>query len=80
MKKNVLVLMIVVLSMLITFSSCNNHEHSFGSYEIVTEPECEKDGKKIRTCECGEEEEEIIKQLGHNFVNGVCTDCGKEEK
>ena len=24
--------------------------------------------------------EEIIKQLGHNFVNGVCTDCGKEEK
>ena len=28
---------------------------------------------------CGEDFVEVIDALGHNYVGGVCTDCGKSE-
>ena len=61
-------------------ASCSKaHEHVYGEWEVVTEAGCETPGSKRRTCECGDEITETIPALGHNFVNGICTDCGKSE-
>lgn len=42
--------------------------HKWGEWTVVTEPTCEEDGLKTRTCQCGEKtQEEIIPALGHDF-------------
>lgn len=65
--------------------------HKWGEWTVVTEPTCEEDGLKTRTCQCGEEtQEEIIPALGHDYdavVTGptclaggytthTCANCG----
>ena len=49
--------------------------------EERTEPTCIKDGAlKIFCAECNRKlSEEVLPALGHNYVNGVCSRCGREE-
>ncbi len=42
--------------------------HSFGSWEVTTEPTCTNGGRRIRRCtKCSAIESEYIAPLGHNF-------------
>lgn len=72
------------------------HTHEFSDWKNMTEPTCTKEGKRKRTCDCGEVEEELIPAAGHAYipqaaqvttcVNGgcdpyeVCTVCGHSTK
>ncbi|MBR5426932.1 MAG: M6 family metalloprotease domain-containing protein [Clostridia bacterium] len=69
--------------------------HSFGDWNVTTEPGCEKKGVKTRVCaDCGKTEKVSLKALGHSFgewetkeptctktgeKTRVCARCGKEE-
>ncbi len=62
------------------------HNHAFGDWEILTEPKCELEGLRTRTCECGETESNILDALEHIegmwTLDGItmsfpCTVCGK---
>lgn len=56
----------------------NLHKHNYvGS--ITKEPTCTEDGEKTFTCVCGHSYTETIPATGHNYVDGVCENCGKKE-
>ena len=53
-------------------------EHSFGEWATTKKATCTENGEKTRTCSaCGKTEIESIPALGHNYVNLVCSECGK---
>ena len=55
-------------------------EHAYGNWTVVTVETCTQDGIKERVCaKCNNKETESIPAVGHNFVNGICTDCGTTE-
>jgi hypothetical protein len=55
-------------------------EHTYSEWTVTVQPTCETSGEKMRKCtECGHVEAEVIPELGHNFVGGICTVCGKKE-
>ncbi len=59
----------------------NTHEHELVLKETVA-PTCEEDGYTVYTCTaCGREVIEVDEgtATGHNYVDGVCTECGAEE-
>jgi len=86
-KKLGLFLSLLCISFLFLFSltSCNKHDvHEYGDWEITQEATCDKNGTKIRKCECGEEEKADIPALGHEEVidakvEPTCTEKGKTE-
>ena len=55
-------------------------EHAWGEWEVTTQPECEKEGTKVRTCPCGAEEKGVIPALGHDMqettVDPTCEERG----
>ncbi len=54
-------------------------EHSY-TETITKAATCTEDGIKTYTCACGDRYTEVIKATGsHNFVDGVCTVCGKKD-
>ena len=54
--------------------------HEYGNWTTVTEATCTKSGTKSRTCKkCGHNDTASIPATGHNFVDGICTDCGATE-
>ena len=52
------------------------HVHSFGEWVVTKEATCTEDGEQTRTCACGYSETQVIPATGHNYVNGVCANCG----
>lgn len=58
----------------------NEQVHNWGS-PTVTEPTCGAHGKKVYYCDdCHVYKTELIDPTGnHNYVNGVCSVCGKLE-
>ena len=57
----------------------SRHEHSFLSY-MVTEPSCTESGMIEQTCpECGKKVYSAVEALGHNYVDGICTRCGRSD-
>ena len=51
--------------------------HSFGEWELRTEPDCEWEGRQSRDCSlCGQEEFAPIAPLGHDWDGDVCKRCG----
>jgi len=82
MKKTVqkTIALVMVMVFMILLCSCGNHKHSFGEWTIEKPATCTEKGTRTRACECGEKETEEIPALGHNFVNGTCTECGTTEK
>ena len=67
----------------LAFAACGEEghtTHNYGGWEIVTPASCEKEGARKKTCrDCDDVVTEPIPALGHNFVGGICTDCGKPE-
>ena len=55
------------------------HVHNY-TQEITKEATCTEDGIITYTCECGDTYTETIPTSGHHdFVDGICTVCGKSE-
>lgn len=80
--KKLILLTISILVILIVLVGCINnsnsnennsntdntiHTHSFGEWTVTKEASCIEYGLKIRTCECGEHEEETISVSNHNY-------------
>ena len=54
------------------------HEHSYEA--VVTKPTCTEGGYTTYTCSCGDSYiADETDALGHSYVAGVCTRCGKED-
>lgn len=60
----------------LTWESYDNHVHDYKT--TVVAPTCSTRGYTVFECKsCSEKfESNYVRQLGHNFVNGVCTVCG----
>ncbi len=60
----------------LVWESYDNHVHDYKT--TVVAPTCSASGYTIFECKsCSEKfEASYVRQLGHNFVNGVCTVCG----
>lgn len=52
------------------------HTHSFGDWVVTKEATCTDPGEQTRTCDCGYSETQVIPAKGHDYVNGVCANCG----
>ena len=75
MKKRFLTVFIIFV-LLMVFTACDKHTHSYGDWKIEKEATCTETGRKYRECECGNRQYEDIPALQHNYVDGVCTVCG----
>ena len=54
--------------------------HKWGDWQILTDATCWETGVKRHTCSvCRKVENIIIPVKEHNFVDGVCTECGWHE-
>ena len=68
MKRNISVtlsLLLISFSILLLFTSCEKHVHTFGEWSTVLESTCSAEGRQERTCECGEKETQPIEALPH---------------
>ncbi len=86
MKRLILLLLTCVpIIMSLTVIGCdNNHTHSYGEWDVITEATCTSQGLKQRTCSCGEVEKEVIPAAGHTTVTdkavaATCTTTGLTE-
>ena len=59
-------------------SSGSSHSHSYAS-KITKEATCTEKGVKTFTCSCGATYTEDIPAKGHNYNNGVCSNCGDKQ-
>ncbi len=51
--------------------------HTYDKGTVTEKATCVKDGKIVYTCACGDSKTEILPATGqHNYMDGVCTDCG----
>ena len=55
------------------------HTHTYGEWQVVTAATCTEEGREQRLCECGETETRTIAATGHNYVDGVCSNCGARD-
>lgn len=54
-----------------------NNGHQYGDWLTDAEPTCTEPGSKHRTCSyCGVTETVEMPATGHNYVSGVCQNCG----
>lgn len=51
------------------------HTHSYTS-SVTTAATCDTAGVRTYTCSCGHSYTEEIPATGHDYVDGVCTNCG----
>lgn len=59
-------------------SSCSTpHQHEFGEWSSDREANCIDSGIEKRSCSCGVVDTRTVPAKGHDFVDGVCKDCGK---
>ena len=59
-------------------SGSHSHSHSYTS-KITKEATCTEKGVKTFTCFCGATYTEDIPAKGHNYNNGVCSNCGDKQ-
>lgn len=72
-----LLLITVLLASSLMFTGCDC-DHEYGNWTTVKKATCTEDGEKERKCsECGYTETKEIKAPGHDYVDGVCTECSK---
>lgn len=68
-------LTVLLLSLL---ASCSApHQHVFGEWTVDGEANCIDGATEKRKCDCGAVETRTVSAKGHNFVDGVCSNCGK---
>ena len=77
MKRTISMLLTVVM-LLAFLASCNgstpvatdpSHQHAFGEWVTVKEPNCTEKGEKARACECGEKETEALDVNGEHIYD-----------
>ena len=76
--KKCLALLVLIFTLALSLVSCDLfHKHTWQSY-LVSSPSCTQKGILKELCtECGEMVLSEINTLDHNYVNGVCTECGQ---
>ena len=80
MRKIMSILLITALlcCSVLVFASCgDSHTHTYGAWTTTKAASCESAGSRSKTCSCGDTVTETISPLGHHYIGGVCTDCGK---
>lgn len=55
------------------------HTHTWDAGVVTKEPTCTEAGVKTFTCSCGATYTEDIPAKGHNYNNGVCSNCGDKQ-
>lgn len=55
------------------------HTHTWDAGVVTKEPTCTEAGVKTYTCSCGATYTEDIPAKGHNYNNGVCSNCGDKQ-
>ena len=55
------------------------HTHTWNAGVVTKEPACTEAGVKTFTCSCGATYTEDIPAKGHNYNNGVCSNCGDKQ-
>jgi hypothetical protein len=70
MKNKNLILYILILLIILPFTSCNkNCDHVFINKTFISQPTCETYGKVLKQCKkCKYEETDILVALGHDYV------------
>lgn len=71
--KKFIVIAAILFATVCVFASCSHeteqvHEHEYGEWVTVKGATCTEAGKKVRSCECGEKESEVIPAKGHTAV------------
>ena len=82
MKKitSILLIAVILCCSVLVFASCSDsHTHTYGAWSTNEAAGCESTGSRSKSCSCGDTVTETIDALGHNYVGGVCTDCGAAE-
>lgn len=55
----------------------SGHTHTYGEWDIIKDASCTEKGSKKRVCsECGNVENATIPAKGHEYEDGLCTECG----
>lgn len=55
------------------------HTHTWNTGVVTKEATCTEAGVKTFTCSCGATYTEDIPAKGHNYNNGVCSNCGDKQ-
>ena len=55
------------------------HTHTWDAGVVTKEATCTETGVKTFTCSCGATYTEDIPAKGHNYNNGVCSNCGDKQ-
>lgn len=55
------------------------HTHTWDAVVVTKEATCTEAGVKTYTCSCGAAYTEDIPAKGHNYNNGVCSNCGDKQ-
>lgn len=55
------------------------HTHTWDAGVVTKEATCTEAGVKTYTCSCGATYTEDIPAKGHNYNNGVCSNCGDKQ-
>ena len=82
---NLLLLMSVIATLLCLLTACE-HEHSFGEWTVEQNATCTENGNKVRFCECGIKQSEIIYANGHVAgewiidTEATCTESGSKHQ
>jgi len=75
---------IAMMAMMLTACKTEEHEHSWSEWTVVNEATCTEQGTNIRSCACGEMEEQKVSAKGHvkvtdEAVAATCTEGGLTE-
>ena len=70
-KRNLISALVLSALVLGLFAGCEGHTHKFSKWETEEEATCEEEGKKVRTCDCGEKQSKSIPQLEHEYESSV---------
>lgn len=75
--KLIAIFTLAVLLLSILASCSAPHQHAFGEWTVDGEANCIDGATEKRNCDCGAVETRTVPAKGHDFVDGVCNDCGK---
>ena len=75
--KSITLVTLAVLFMLLSVSCSAPHQHAYGEWTIDGEVNCIDGTTEKRSCDCGAVETRTVPGKGHNFVDGVCSNCGR---
>ena len=78
LRKSALYILAITTVCTLAFSGCSeeDHEHDYGNWKVKKEATCTEEGQKVRECDCGDEEVEVIASIGHAYEESAVTEAG----